>query len=273
MFCSLSDLSLKFTYFLYLLISFPFLIYDFISEKIINNKNIAKLSIYLLVTINYFNIGFIFYLYSINISKNSIYFSVISYISNTLYFLATLNLDKSIYFKLKNLSTERELINFNYIILKFFMTFLSSVNILYLIYYYPKLIFYLTLLSLLNNFIKINIFKQLFHRQFSIQVYPIELIIEKNIVLPLIDTVIQQCKKYKYECKLNDIIESSISYENHCSDECNECKCLFCLTNMNQSEVYKTKCNHIFHKECMDKWLSQSKNNTVNCILCRQSLI
>jgi hypothetical protein len=52
---------------------------------------------------------------------------------------------------------------------------------------------------------------------------------------------------------INDSI--SIQSENACS---------ICWTSMKKS--YKTKCNHLFHKICIDKWL---ENNTT-CPLCRE---
>jgi hypothetical protein len=269
-----SNLFLKFICFLSILIYSPFVLYEIIFEKIKNNKNIAKLFISLLILINYFIISYLFYLY--NQYQNTIYLTVFSYLSSSIYFLSSLNLDRNIYFTIKNFSNTIYISTiFSYLLIKFFSTFFFIVNILYLTYYPPKLICYLSLLSIIITFIKVDIFKQICNNIVLNTVYPVEIVITNNQtqnITPIsIDTNIFE--KYNYKCNLNNIIESSISDKNKCSDDCVECKCLVCLTSMNYTEVYKTKCNHIFHKECMDKWLSQPNNNNTNCILCRQSLI
>lgn len=39
-------------------------------------------------------------------------------------------------------------------------------------------------------------------------------------------------------------------------------ECTICLSNMDNP--FKTKCNHYFHKDCLDKWV-KIKNNCPNC--------
>ncbi len=50
-------------------------------------------------------------------------------------------------------------------------------------------------------------------------------------------------------------------------DICNIC--LNIINNNNNNNSFKTKCNHIFHKDCIEKWCS--KNN--NCPTCRKESI
>ena len=50
-------------------------------------------------------------------------------------------------------------------------------------------------------------------------------------------------------------------------------ECAICLDIIDEkgSKVSKTKCNHIFHKSCLDKWIyAQSKCPTCPC--CRSSI-
>ena len=45
--------------------------------------------------------------------------------------------------------------------------------------------------------------------------------------------------------------------------------CSICYNNYKKKEISKLKCNHIFHKKCISKWLDTSHT----CPLCRQSII
>tara|TARA_Y100000816_G_C25689347_1_gene364753 strand:+ start:63 stop:563 length:501 start_codon:yes stop_codon:yes gene_type:complete len=45
-------------------------------------------------------------------------------------------------------------------------------------------------------------------------------------------------------------------------------KCLNCI-NKNDRRIYFTECDHIFHGQCMDKWLRENPN----CPLCRNRVI
>jgi len=44
--------------------------------------------------------------------------------------------------------------------------------------------------------------------------------------------------------------------------------CSICLEKINKLEKYKTKCNHLYHIKCINKWLKI--NNT--CPICRTEL-
>uniref|UniRef100_A0A6C0HHM3 RING-type domain-containing protein n=1 Tax=viral metagenome TaxID=1070528 RepID=A0A6C0HHM3_9ZZZZ len=50
--------------------------------------------------------------------------------------------------------------------------------------------------------------------------------------------------------------------------ECVQSECTICLLNYNEETKKITECHHIFHQECLDKWL---QNNT-SCPLCRTEL-
>lgn len=62
-----------------------------------------------------------------------------------------------------------------------------------------------------------------------------------------------------------------------CSSNSKECgskseDCPICLCKMDkEKEITITKCNHKFHKKCMDKYTKKSKRNT-KCPLCRTNL-
>ena len=46
-------------------------------------------------------------------------------------------------------------------------------------------------------------------------------------------------------------------------------ECSICLKIINEYELYKTTCNHVFHKDCIHKWLAIKKN----CPYCRNNII
>ena len=51
----------------------------------------------------------------------------------------------------------------------------------------------------------------------------------------------------------------------------NEEKCSVCLDLLNNKEdIYKTKCNHIFHKGCLKIWI-KSNNKNLSCHKCNLS--
>jgi hypothetical protein len=54
--------------------------------------------------------------------------------------------------------------------------------------------------------------------------------------------------------------------------DCQECLCCVCMESQNNQEVYKFKCNHTMHKECMIEFISRNKLNNMNCPLCRQKI-
>ncbi|KAH7861487.1 hypothetical protein Vadar_026806 [Vaccinium darrowii] len=49
-------------------------------------------------------------------------------------------------------------------------------------------------------------------------------------------------------------------------------ECTVCLSNLEKGEeIRNLKCNHTFHKACVDKWLQQ--DSEVTCPLCRSSVL
>ena len=51
--------------------------------------------------------------------------------------------------------------------------------------------------------------------------------------------------------------------------ECMQSECTICLFNYTEETKKTLKCNHIFHKECLDKWL---QTNNKSCPLCRTEI-
>ncbi|ERN12618.1 hypothetical protein AMTR_s00025p00229930 [Amborella trichopoda] len=58
-------------------------------------------------------------------------------------------------------------------------------------------------------------------------------------------------------------------YENHCE---HENTCAVCLNEMRSEEIIREliMCSHIFHKECLDRWVDSDRKT---CPLCRTPLI
>ena len=50
-----------------------------------------------------------------------------------------------------------------------------------------------------------------------------------------------------------------------CHIHLNTTDCSICYEKINKKEKYKTKCNHSFHSNCINKWLERDNK----CPLCR----
>ena len=61
---------------------------------------------------------------------------------------------------------------------------------------------------------------------------------------------------------LTIVIESTIIQ----TDE----NCSICLDTLNNTEIYKTKCSHIFHTACMKKYAIYNFNEGIKCPICRE---
>lgn len=61
-------------------------------------------------------------------------------------------------------------------------------------------------------------------------------------------------------------------YVSQFQEEEEEVDCAVCLCTMKEMEEIRVlQCEHVFHKDCLDKWLSFKYNNTT-CPLCRVSV-
>ena len=72
---------------------------------------------------------------------------------------------------------------------------------------------------------------------------------------------------YHYFCGSNDII----SMESQTYDNLQDKSCIICFEEYDSQSkdlIYKLKCKHIFHKDCLDTWFK--KNPT--CPLCRTDI-
>jgi len=69
---------------------------------------------------------------------------------------------------------------------------------------------------------------------------------------------------YQPQEKVNiTIVSETIQSEENCS---------VCLDPLNNTEVYKTKCSHIFHVVCMKNYVNSNQFNEVKCPNCRETL-
>lgn len=59
----------------------------------------------------------------------------------------------------------------------------------------------------------------------------------------------------------------------HCLPESRDLSCAVCLNNMRKSsKVWQLRnCSHVFHKQCLERWLSY--DNRMTCPLCRAPLV
>lgn len=48
-----------------------------------------------------------------------------------------------------------------------------------------------------------------------------------------------------------------------------EKECSICLETLEPSETYRTKCNHDYHKECINSWMTSKETNILVCPICR----
>ncbi|WCJ31814.1 RING/U-box superfamily protein [Euphorbia peplus] len=61
----------------------------------------------------------------------------------------------------------------------------------------------------------------------------------------------------------------AIRYTSTCG-ETKECAVCLCELSEDESIIRELKCEHMFHKECLDKWLLQCRSN---CPLCRSMVL
>ena len=79
---------------------------------------------------------------------------------------------------------------------------------------------------------------------------------------------------------LNNIVNNNITYDNNLAvvpyinlnnnvnNNIEHIGCSICLENILNDDKHITSCNHIFHKECMARWMSLNHS----CPLCRKNL-
>lgn len=56
------------------------------------------------------------------------------------------------------------------------------------------------------------------------------------------------------------------------TDEQKNENCCICLEPLSNDTIVKTRCNHLFHKKCMHKFLACDENN-LDCPICRTALL
>ena len=70
------------------------------------------------------------------------------------------------------------------------------------------------------------------------------------------------------ECKGSDILDSVEKVDTTDSDDCS-----ICFTEYNSDNVVKLPCDHLFHKECIEKWLKTEDKENNSCPLCRDVVL
>lgn len=74
---------------------------------------------------------------------------------------------------------------------------------------------------------------------------------------------------YKIDIKVNALLLITLLKMAECmQSECIQSECTICLLDYTEETKKTTECSHIFHRECLDKWLET--NNS--CPLCRTLL-
>lgn len=63
------------------------------------------------------------------------------------------------------------------------------------------------------------------------------------------------------------LVYTNIDDKNSLVDEVYHCT--ICLDNEESDIVIRTKCNHIFHKKCLERWIESIKTNDKICPLCK----
>ena len=82
--------------------------------------------------------------------------------------------------------------------------------------------------------------------------------------------LIISCIRYSKRCDESDD-ENLNLYELNSDEVINNQECSICVESLNDNIAIKLKCNHIFHKKCLEEWLKKSKNK--DCPLCRMKVI
>ncbi|GAU13487.1 hypothetical protein TSUD_127840 [Trifolium subterraneum] len=102
---------------------------------------------------------------------------------------------------------------------------------------------------------------------------------EMNVMLHVTSYMVEE---YQFDQYLNgndqqivDLLEklNVDSPSSDCIDQCSICLEEYCKGS--HPELFYTKCSHIFHKDCIDKWIQQCRDpsSSYPCPLCRREII
>ena len=94
---------------------------------------------------------------------------------------------------------------------------------------------------------------------------------EAQLSFPKVETACGCC--YHFTCytliqNMNDCINEDCIKKKVVEEDCEE-ECAICLEKLNGRKT-KTKCNHIFHTECLKEWNQMGEYN--DCPICRTKL-
>jgi hypothetical protein len=106
-----------------------------------------------------------------------------------------------------------------------------------------------------------------------------------TIVFSLYKSIFMENDKNDYKKYIYNENDNTSDYElsnidiiiitNHkCEEDCKICPCSICLDDFgNSNNIIQLKCNHIYHKDCIKKYIrSTNLNNLSKCPYCRQDI-
>lgn len=165
-----------------------------------------------------------------------------------------------------NLNNEFDLNNINNIN----MDQISDNEFLFSIPIYNHLNLYESIQNILENITSNNIITDNFFNNTNNENESMQINIEFDIYEDYIDNISEDTSNYFKNCKeINDLICKPVKIKQN--DPLLEESCLICYDKYETGEYKRIlpKCNHYFHKKCVDKWLK--KNST--CPICRDELL
>jgi hypothetical protein len=131
------------------------------------------------------------------------------------------------------------------------------ISTLYFYYLFDKFIYNIPSL----NTIHINVLPSPVQEPY-LESVDLEVIIQENLI-----------EIEKYEC-IEHMCSEDPKSSTEGEKECENCLCSICLEEMNNKIVHSTKCNHIFHKDCIIEYTrridQENHNINIKCPNCRE---
>ena len=77
----------------------------------------------------------------------------------------------------------------------------------------------------------------------------------------------KRCKNKKYVDDGEEYV--CVAHDTDAKVEAPDCECSICWSDIEPRDVKKTSCKHVFHKECLKKWLERNPS----CPNCRSIIL